>query len=239
MMEQALTSLAAAGLFMVMISCNFSDPELGRAPLGPPDTGSSGSSGGPRLKVTASKDSMEAGSFDTLTIVAAMTDKSGNPLGAGDTVRFTSDFGIMDHSAVLNEFGSATAILHAKPVNGDCKITATVRSRNLSGSAKVVFHGLDLDLDAEVKSLPLGDTAEVDADLRDARGFPVTGEPMTFSVPPPGKLNKLPSQTFSTDAFGHVRVRLSASGPGVIRLKAAAGNAGDSVDVTFVSGSRP
>jgi hypothetical protein len=166
-----------------------------------------------------------------------LTNENNNP-AAGETVKFTSDLGIIGQTAVVDSSGRASVILRSAPVNGVCKVEATAVGRNLAASTEILFSGVSLQLTANRSDLKVDETAIVEAFLKDASGNPIAGDDIAFTVASPGKFDN-GNTSYSTvlNPNGKALVRITSSASGKVRIKGAALNTADSLDLTFTNNS--
>jgi protocatechuate 3,4-dioxygenase beta subunit len=190
-----------------------------------------------KMRIFSSRSQLRADNSDFAVISVILTNENNNP-AAGETVKFTSDLGIIGQTAVVDSAGRASVILRSAPVNGVCKVEATAVGRNLTASTEILFSGVSLQLTADRSDLKVDETAIVEAFLKDASGNPIAGDDVAFSVASPGKFDN-GNTSYSTvlNPNGKALVRITSSASGKVRVKSAALNTADSLDLTFTNNS--
>jgi hypothetical protein len=126
------------------------------------------------MRIFSSRSQLRADNTDFAVITVILTNEDNNP-AKGETVKFTSDLGIITQTATVDSAGRAVAILRSAPVNGTAKVEATAVGRNLSASTEVAFSGVTLQISANQTDLKVGEMASLEASLKDASGNPIGG----------------------------------------------------------------
>lgn len=190
-----------------------------------------------KMRIFSSRSQLRADNSDFAVISVILTNESNNP-AAGESVKFTSDLGIIGESAVVDSAGRATVILHSAPVNGVCKVEATAVGRNLTASTEILFSGVTLQLTANKTDLKIGETANVEAFLKDASGNAIAGDDIVFTLGSPGAFDN-GNSSYSTilDANGRALVRVTSASSGTVMARGAALNTSDSLPLTFSNNS--
>ncbi len=185
------------------------------------------------LRLFSSRSQLRADNSDFAVITVILTNENNNP-AAGETVRFTSDLGIIGQSATVDSSGRASVLLHSAPVNGVCKVTATAVGRNLSAATEVQFSGVTLQLAANQTELKVGELASLEAFLKDASGNAIGGDPVSFTLTGPGAFdNGNTSYATVLNPNGRALVRVSASAAGTVVARASALNTADSLVLKY------
>ena len=186
-----------------------------------------------KMRIFSSRSQLRADNSDFAMVSVILTNEDNNP-AVGETVKFTSDLGIIGQSATVDSTGRATVILHSAPVNGTCRVEATAVGRNLKASTEILFSGVTLQLAAGQTDLKVGELASLEATLRDASGNAIGGDVVTFSLTGAGTFdNGAASYSTVLRPDGKALVRVNASAAGTIVAKAAALNTSDSVALRF------
>lgn len=186
-----------------------------------------------KMRIFTSRSQLRADNSDFAVVTVILTNENNNP-AVGEIVRFTSDLGIIGQSASVDSTGRASVLLRSAPVNGVCKILATVDGRNLSATAEIFFSGVTLQLTSDQANLKVGQTVNVDAFLRDASGNAIGGDPVTFSVTSPGAFdNGNSSYNTVLNPNGKALVRVTSPSAGNILVRAKALNTSDSLVLNF------
>lgn len=186
-----------------------------------------------KMRIFSSRSQLRADNSDFAVVSVILTNEDNNP-AAGETVKFTSNLGIIGQSAKVDSAGRATVILHSVPVNGTCKVEATAVGRNLSASTEIIFSGVTLQLAASQTDLKVGELASLEATLRDASGNAIGGDVVSFTLSGPGVFdNNGASYGTVLRPDGKALVRVNASAAGTIVAKASALNTSDSVSLRF------
>lgn len=174
----------------------------------------------------------------TAQVTARVRDAQGNPV-AGTLVQFQSDLGSVNPtSATTDANGIALTTFQTTGAAGHALVTATVNDFSREAAIQVVNPATSvttnvLTLDFGAGQLDPGQSATLQAVLRDAAGQPVAGELITLF----GSLGEVTPASAMSDANGRVTATYRA-GPtgGAGMITALAGVAAKSV--TFqVSGS--
>lgn len=197
---------------------------------GPPSTGMDSIR---QLRIFSSRSQLRADNSDFAVISVILTNENNNP-AVGETVKFTSDLGIITQTATVDSSGRATATLHSAPVNGTCNVEATAVGRNLSATTQVVFSGVTLQLATNQTDLKVGESASLTATLRDASGNAIGGDAVAFTLSGSGAFDN-GGAAYSTvlRPDGTALVRVSATQAGTIVAKASALNTVDSLTLSF------
>lgn len=162
---------------------------------------------------------------DTIRLVAVPYDEKGRPLSKITALTWT----VRDTAVAMVD---GDGLVRARG-NGSTIVSAIVGRR--SGSATVVVRQVPatLDLGAPDRELVSGDTLRLAARVRDARGVEIANAAITWSV----------SDTLVARIDGNGLV--TALRPGTARISAAAGTAGDTVELvvrtstTVITGITP
>jgi hypothetical protein len=189
------------------------------------------------MRIFSSRSQVRADNSDFALISVILTNENNNP-ATGEVVKFTSNLGIIGKSAIVDSSGRANIILHSVPINGICKVTATVEGRNLEASTEIIFSGVTLALSAGQTELKVGELANLEATLRDASGNAIGGDDVTFTLSGPGVFdNGNPTYTTVLRPDGKALVRVSATAAGTVVAKAEALNTTDSLTLRFNTNS--
>ncbi|MCX6047960.1 MAG: Ig-like domain-containing protein [Chloroflexi bacterium] len=170
-------------------------------------------------------------------VTARVRDAQGNPV-AGSLVQFQSVLGSVNPTiATTDGNGAATATFQATGTAGHALITANVNDLNREAAIQLVNPATSattnaLTLDFGPSQLDPGQTATINAVLRDSAGQPVAGELVTLF----GSLGEVTPASAMSDATGHVTASYHAgSNAGAAMITALAGVAAKSV--TFQVGA--
>ena len=171
---------------------------------------SSGSSGSDTISLTASPNSLTAGSGATAKVTATVTN-GGSAVG-GDTVAFATSgtCGLLSSaSAVTDSIGTAMVTYSAAKFPGTCTITATDSSGG-SGSVTITQVSNAISLTASPNSLTAnsGATATVTATVTNGTSV-VVGDMVTFAAS--GTCGLLSSTPQKTDSSGTAMVTYTAA----------------------------
>ena len=190
-----------------------------------------------KMRIFSSRSQLRADNSDFAVVSVILTNENNNP-AAGETVKFTSDLGIIGESAVVDSSGRASVTLHSAPVNGTCHVQATAVGRNLSATTEILFNGVTLQLVPSRTDLKVGEAASLEAFLKDASGNPIGGDQIDFSLSGPGAFDN-GGATYGSllNPNGRALVRVTASAAGTVKVKAAALNTGDSIQIRFSNNS--
>lgn len=199
----------------------------GKQPVGPEEIR--------KMRIFSSRSQLRADNSDFALITVILTNEENNP-AKGETVKFTSDMGIITQSATVDSAGRAVAILRSAPRNGTCKVEATAVGRNLKATTEVIFSGVTLQLTSNQTDLKVGELASLEASLRDASGNPIGGDAVDFTLSGPGRFDN-GGAAYSTvlRPDGKALVRVSATTSGTIVARAAALNTIDSLTLEFTN----
>ncbi|MDQ3001801.1 MAG: Ig-like domain-containing protein [Fibrobacterota bacterium] len=190
-----------------------------------------------KLRIFSSRSQVRADNSDFAIISVILTNESNNP-AAGESIRFTSDLGIIGQTATVDSAGRASVILRSAPVNGVCKVQATAVGRNLTASTEILFSGVTLQLAANQTELKVGETATLEAFLKDASGNAIGGDAVTFTLTGSGAFdNGNASYSSVLNPNGKALVRITSSAAGKVVAKAAALNTTDSLELFFSNNS--
>jgi adhesin/invasin len=190
-----------------------------------------------KMRIFSTRSQLRADNSDFALVSVILTNENNNP-ATGEQVKFTSDLGIIDQSAIVDSSGRATVTLRSAPVNGVCKVTASAVGRNLDASTEILFSGVTLRLAAVQKDLKVGELGLLEASLKDASGNAIGGDAVTFTLTGPGTFdNGNPSYNSILKPDGKALVRVSATAAGTITVKAAALNTSDSIGFSFSNNS--
>jgi hypothetical protein len=190
-----------------------------------------------KMRIFSSRSQLRADNSDFAVVSVILTNENNNPT-AGEVVKFTSDLGIIGQTATVDSSGRATVLLHSAPVNGVCKVIATAVGRNLSATTEILFSGVTLQLAASQTELKVGESANLEAFLKDASGNAIGGDPVEFTLTGPGAFdNGNASYSAVLNPNGKALVRVTASASGRVVAKAAALNTSDSLQLTFSNNS--
>ena len=171
------------------------------------------------------------------TLVATVQDASGNSIGPGATITWTTSLGELSAaSSVTDDSGKATVNLTGK-IEGDASVTATaVKGGN---SAKVTFTANGstakvISLVATPTSITANgtDRSTLVATVQDAHGNSVgAGVPVTWST----STGKLSSASSVTDASGKATVMLTGATAGSATVTATAAAGAKTATVALVA----
>lgn len=185
------------------------------------------------LRIFSSRSQLRADNSDFAVITVILTNEDNNP-AAGETVKFSSNLGIIGQTAVVDSAGRASVTLHSAPVNGTCRVDASVVGRNLTANTEVIFSGVTLQLSADRAELKVGEAASLEARLRDASGNPIGGDDAAFTLSGKGAFdNGEASYTTVLRPDGKALVRVTAGEAGTVTVRAAALNTSDSAVLRF------
>lgn len=167
----------------------------------------------------------------TAQVTARVRDAQGNPV-AGVTVQFASTLGsVLPEGAVTDANGVASSTFQAMGTAGRVVITARVNDLSSEAAIQLVNPATSattnsLSLDFSASQLDPGQTANIQAVLRDSTGQPVAGELVTLF----GSQGEVTPASAMSDANGRVTATYRA-GPagGAAMITALAGVATQSV----------
>ncbi|QKH39201.1 Ig-like domain-containing protein [Achromobacter pestifer] len=194
------------------------------------------------IALTPSKTAGVADGRDTVTFMATVADAAGNPVGAGVAVNWGSTMGTLaGATSATNASSQATIVLTAPTAVGAAKVTAKGASGDAGKAASVVFtadassaHVIELGPSKPVGLANGTDTVTLMASVADAQGNPVgAGVTVNWSA----SLGTL-AATSVTNGKSETSVVLTAptaAGVAAIVAKAAGGDAGKTVSVTFTA----
>jgi adhesin/invasin len=187
-----------------------------------------------RMRIFSSRSQLRADNSDFAAITVILTNEHNNP-AAGETVKFTSNLGIIGETATVDADGRATVTLKATPVNGVAKVEATAVGRNLSASTEVLFSGVTLQLAPDRTELKLNQQAAIEAFLKDASGNPIGGDEAVFTLSGASAAFDNGSSTYAVtlNPNGRALVRVSAAAAGTVKVRASALNTTDSLLLRF------
>ena len=170
-------------------------------------------------------------------VTARVRDAQGNPV-AGSVVQFQSNLGSVDPaSATTDGNGVATTSFHANGAAGHAVVTAAANGLSREAAIQLVNPATSattnvLTLDFGASQLDPGQTAPINAVLRDSAGQPVAGELVTLF----GSLGEVTPASAMSDANGRITASYRA-GPnaGAAMITVLSGVAAKSV--TFQVGA--
>jgi len=203
-----------------------------------------------RARVAAlspSKTTGLANGTDTVTLTATIDDGRGNPVGAGIVVNWSADRGTIGASSITNASSQATVVLTAPTATGAATVTAKcapARQAKSAGGDPGKTAAIDFIADAssahvielaasKTDAVANGaDTVILRAIVVDKQGNRVgAGVTVNWST----SLGQLPAAT-TTDSKSETSAVLIApvsAGVATVTVKAAGGDAGQTVSVTF------
>jgi hypothetical protein len=188
-----------------------------------------------QMRIYSSRAQLNADNTDYADITVILIDENNNP-AQGDTVLFSSDLGVIGQSAVVDSSGRATVMLQSAPINGVCTIEAIAVSTGDTVSTQVLFGGISLQLTADPSHLNYGDTATLEALLRDGSGMPIGGDLVSFTVSGDAFFiggNTLENVVLGPD--GKAAIRLTASSACSALVSATTLNTRDSTIIEFTN----
>ncbi|CAB3842210.1 hypothetical protein LMG26854_02505 [Achromobacter aegrifaciens] len=205
-----------------------------------------------RARVAAlspSKTTGLANGTDTVTLTATIDDGRGNPLGAGIVVNWSADRGSIGASSITNASSQATVVLTAPTATGAATVTAKcapARQAKSAGGDPGKTAAVDFIADASsahVMELAASktdavangaDTVTLRAVVVDKQGNRVgAGVTVNWST----SLGQLPAAT-TTDSKSEtsaVLIAPTSTGVATVTAKAAGGDAGQVVSITFMA----
>ncbi len=183
-----------------------------------------------------------ANGSDGVALTATIQDGSGNRVGAGVAVNWTSTLGTITTTSATNASGEATALLTAPLIPGTALVTATA-AKGDAGKAVSVGFAVDVRRARVTELTPSktsglangADTVTFTATVDDGRGNPVgAGVTVSWSA----SLGTLAASVSKTDAGSQATIVLTApslAGVAAVTAKAASGDGGHSASVTFAA----
>lgn len=186
------------------------------------------------LRIFSSRSQLRADNSD-FAVITVILSKDGNNPAVGETIKFSSNLGIIGSSAVIDSAGRAQITLRSVPINGTCRVTATAVGRNLSASTEVLFSGVALQLLPVKTDFKIGEDAVIDAFLKDGSGNPIGGDAVNFTASGASALfsNDLNAYTVTLNPLGQAQVRVRSATAGPVKVKALSLNTADSVTLRF------
>ncbi|MEK1943122.1 MAG: Ig-like domain-containing protein, partial [Pseudomonas sp.] len=203
-----------------------------------PGTPASGNNG---ISLAASPASLTADGTSTSTLTASVRDAKGNSVGAGVNVNWATNLGALSSATSSTDAnGVATVVLTAATVPGTANVQATTGTasnqtnvRFIPGSPAAGSSGLSLTADPTSVPADGSSTTTLRATVRDNLGNPVAAGVAVSWTTSDGTLA---SATSVTDDNGVAQMLLTSSTQvGIAAVQAAAGAAGNALNVEFVN----
>lgn len=187
-----------------------------------------------RMRIFSSRSQLRADNSDFALVTVILTNEDNNP-AVGETVKFTSNLGIIGESAKVDSLGRATVTLRSAPINGVSRVEATAVGRNLTAATDILFSGVTLQLAPDRTELKIGEQASIEAFLKDASGNPIGGDQASFSLSGSGASfdNGESAYSVALNPNGRALVRVSATSAGTVKVRAAALNTVDSLELKY------
>ena len=176
-----------------------------------------------RMSIIALPNQIAADGSSTSQILVQIKNENNNPI-VGDSIKFSTNAGLIPARANTDELGRATVSLTSDRRNTVATVVATLaRDISQSDTVQVIFNGVTLDAAVSPKSITANgiDSAILVIKLADAAKNPITGERVSFF-----KTNTttiiIPIDTV-TDNRGEARAIVKGTGTGsdTITVKAA------------------
>ncbi len=187
------------------------------------------------LRLYSSKSQLNADNTDNASITAIVTNEKNNPL-AGDTVRFSTNLGVIDGYAIADAAGRAVATLRSTPVNGVCMVIAEVAGQtDLRDTVSVIFAGIGLTLNATPSDLSVNDTSLIEVVVQDASKNAIGGDMVTFSITTSigAFLDGSKTKSAQLDANGKGSIQVTSSIAGRVIVQASGLNRSVTKDIQF------
>lgn len=225
--------LPAAAFLGLLASCNLTDRDVGKEPVGNrpgSDQNTDGSwpldSVSGNLRVHATPGRIKAGNKDRAVITARAFDGNGNPV-KGKVVQFAASMGTITARDTTDSEGMATATYIPVPRNGEARIkaTATVMDTATTVGTSVQLEGLSVRITPASRDTLVDNAVPVTVTVTDGDGEPVAAAAVS--------LQGAEDASGVTDGAGRFRTRILRGTPSQVRLRAQALGAGDSTTVGF------
>lgn len=188
---------------------------------------------------SASRSNAPANGSDTIQLTATVVDGNGNPLGAGNLVKWTATAGTVVASSTTDASGTALATLTTPTAAGTATLKAVAGSSDTGKTLSITYiadattaHVISLSSSASTL-VANGSQATLTATVADANGNLFgNGIPVSWSTTG----GSLSASNSNTDASGKAIVVLTSSttvGVYSVSAKATGADAGKTVSVTF------
>lgn len=188
-----------------------------------------------QMRIYSSRSQLNADNTDEAVVTVILINENNNP-AQGDTVRFSSDLGVIGAYAVVDSSGRASVILQSAPINGVCTIRAVSATTKDTVSTQILFGGISLHLTSDPSSLKIGSYTIIEALLRSASNTPIGGDIVTFTVSGGGRFEGGATLTrVGLNPQGKAQIRLTAASACSAYVHATTLNTGDSTLVVFTN----
>ena len=234
--NRKIVEYAIASSVIFIATCSM---KLGDEPIGPsvnqqyqPDTTVT-------LTVSTSRSQLKADGVDTATITATLLDLSGHAV-VGDSVLFSCNIltATIGTRAKVDSTGKAAVILTSALVNDTCIVTAVAPAHHDTARVRVVFGGININLQANQSKVHVGDSVTLTAILLDGSGNPIKrGDTIVFSALT--GIFQGGGSTYRTqlDPSGQAAVKMTSLSIGTVMVRVLSVGIHDSIPITFDSTS--
>lgn len=222
-------------LATLILSCNVTDRELGREPIGPVDGAGGGldTAGGwvrdsvaGNTRIYATPHTLKAGNKSRSVITVQVFDANHNPL-KGRLVQFAASLGTITARDTTDADGMATASYTGVPRNGEARILASAQVGDAMAvvGTSVQLEGVTLSLTPLSPDTLVGESVPVIIALKDGDGEPIAAAAV--------KLQGAAATEGVTDGAGLIRTSVKSDKEDLIKVTATALGAASSVSVGF------